>query len=53
MRSLESGPKNHDLSADLPLFDFEDGSSESVASSRQRLDRVVEGSFSIFVVVEP
>jgi hypothetical protein len=53
LRSLESEPKNHDLSAELVFFDFEDGSEESVASNRQRLDRVVEGRYSIFVTVEP
>ncbi len=53
LRSLEGEPKNHDLSAELVFFDFEDGSEESVASNRQRLDRVVEGRYSIFVTVEP
>jgi hypothetical protein len=52
LRSLESGPKNHDLSAELVLFGFE-GPEEPIAATRQRLDRVVDGSFSIFVSIQP
>ncbi len=52
LRSLEDEAKNQDLSAELILFGAE-GEDEPIASSRERLDRVVDGSFLIFVSVEP
>ena len=52
LRSLEYEAKNQDLSAELTLFGFE-GQGEPIASSRERLDRVVDGSYSIFVSIQP
>ncbi len=52
LQSLKSAPKNHDLSAELVLFGFE-GEAEPIASTRERLDRVVDGSASIFISIEP
>jgi len=52
LQSLRAGPKNHDLSAELVLFGS-GGEDEPIASTRERLDRVVDGSFSIFVSIQP
>jgi hypothetical protein len=52
LRWLQSAPKNNDVGAEVILFDFS-GEDETIASRRERLDLVVEGCDSIFVVIEP